>query len=332
MNATEKEIELGTKEIAKKVKLPKKFKEMLYTKLAIEFGSAILVFTYFIFLNLGYMYLASNIFEISLKICSGILVIGSIIAFEIAYRKDNSSVAVRGIEILALGILTLFLPYIYLYRGLLFKFVYSLSSLYIAVYYVIKSLIICKMYVMNYSSGLSDVKDIILEEEVDYLNEINKRKFEETRELDESEGKISKKEKMSKISLNSFRKFNKKKNNVQNENDTNDNIEISKEVKAVVKEENKNDSEVTEKSKKVKKTSSKNIEKVNEDVKKKEKTKENLDIGSNCESESEIVEDKEVQKNPPKKATKKRNPKKRKKNAVKSLATMRKNNKEDGDK
>jgi len=322
MNATEKEIELGTKEIAKKVKLPKKFKEILYTKLAIEFGSAILVFAYFIFLNLGYMYLTSNIFEMSLKIFSGILVIGSIITFEFAYRKDTTSIAIRGIEVLTLGILTLFLPYIYLHRGLIFKFVYSLSSLYIAVYYFIKSLIICKIDITNYTSGLSDVKDIILEEEIDYLNEINMRKFEETRELDESGDKKLKNEKRSRKKYNYLKKINKMKSSIQNENNISDNSGISEDSNNEIKEVAKN----------VKKKSDKNIESQRDDIKNEDIPKENSDAKSNVESESQIGENKKCQENITRKTTKKKNSKKRKKNAVKSMATMKKNNEEDGDK
>ena len=189
------------KEIAKKIKIPKDVKEKIYTKLFKNFLIAIVILVYFIFLNLGYSRLDKNVFKSDLNIFAGILIISTIAIFEIAYRKDNGEIALHGVELLVLSILTLFLPYVYLYRGIVFKFIYSFSAIYIAIYYVIKAIIIYGIEIRKYKASLSDVKELINKEKVEtYLDEKNERKF---KDLDEDElQKLKEKEKNTKKKSN----------------------------------------------------------------------------------------------------------------------------------
>ncbi len=83
-----------------------------------------------------------EIYSQNLKICSILLILATIIVFlKLHIKKDNETekIAIHGIELLGLGILTLFMPYVYICRGMIFKFLYSFSSMYIAIYYSIKA-------------------------------------------------------------------------------------------------------------------------------------------------------------------------------------------------
>lgn len=216
MDTTEKEIEMGTSVIATKIKPPKEVREKMYTKIVKEFWMAILIFAYFAFLNYGYTQMTPEVYSENLKICSILLILATIIVFEIAYRKDNGEIAIHGIELLGLGILTLFMPYVYICRGMVFKFLYSFSAMYIAIYYSVKALIVYELELKKYITNLSDIKEIIESKEVSYLNERNERKFAEIRNFDEEvEQKIENNIK-NKKKFNRFKRI-KKINNKQEE-------------------------------------------------------------------------------------------------------------------
>ena len=217
MDTTEKEIEMGANVIATKIKPPKEVKERIYTKIVKEFWMAILIFAYFAFLNYGYTKMMPEVYSQNLKICSILLILATIIVFEIAYKKDNGEIAIHGIELLGLGILTLFMPYVYICRGMIFKFLYSFSSMYIAIYYSIKALIVYEIEIKKYITNLSDVKEIVESKEVSYLNEKNERKFAEIRNFDEE---VEQKVENNKKSRKKFDKLKRiiKSNNKQEKN------------------------------------------------------------------------------------------------------------------
>lgn len=239
MDTTEKEIEMGANAIATKVKLPKEQKEKIYAKLVKEFWMAIAIFIYFIFVNVSYGKLEDNMYINCLKACAGILICFTIVMFEIAYRKDSGVIALHSVEILVLAILTLFMPYIYFYRGLALRFLYSFSSMYIAIYYAIKALIIYQIEVKKYISGLSDVKEIILDEDVSYLDEKNERKFEDVRKFDEEIEKKIEENKKNKRKIDLIRKENKKRRS-QKKLDENENAEETSKEAEAIKESNQN--------------------------------------------------------------------------------------------
>lgn len=239
MDTTEKEIEMGANAIATKVKLPKEQKEKIYAKLVKEFWMAIAIFIYFIFVNVSYGKLEDSIYINCLKVCAGILICSTIVMFEIAYRKDSGVIALHSVEILVLAILTLFMPYIYFYRGLALRFLYSFSSMYIAIYYAIKALIIYQIEVKKYISGLSDVKEIILDEDVSYLDEKNERKFEDVRKFDEEIEKKIEENKKNKRKIDLIRKENKKRRS-QKKLDENENTEETSKEAEAIKESNQN--------------------------------------------------------------------------------------------
>lgn len=167
-------------ELATKVKVPKEVKEGIYDKLFKNVCIAIVVLLYFMFLNMGYIAENIGIFENDLHTFAGILIISTIVVFEIAYRRDSSDIALVGVELLCVSVITLFMPYVYLHRGVLLKFIYSIFSLYMTVYYLVKCLVIYVIEVKKYRANLSDIKEIVVDEsKKTYLDEKNERKFEE---------------------------------------------------------------------------------------------------------------------------------------------------------
>ena len=228
MESTDKEVEVK-KNIINKIKVPKEQKEKIYVKIFKEFGIAILIFIYFLFLDLGYIRVEESAFKNDLHTFAGILVISAVLLFESAYRKDSNEVAIHGVEVLVLAILTLFMPYIYFYRGISFKFLYSISPIYIAAYFSVKSFVIYNMEVKKYRDSLSDVKEILNDDEKSYLDEENKKKFDEIKlENEEPTRKSNTKKKMAKI-INENKKTTpgkrgrKKKAEVENiQNEDND--------------------------------------------------------------------------------------------------------------
>ncbi len=177
MEENDKENQIS-QELATKIAIPKPIREAIYTKLFKNLIIAILIFIYFIFLNLGYIRLNRDVFETDLHMFDGILIISTIIVFELAYRKDSGEIALYGVELLVLSILTLFLPYVYFHRGFLAMTLYAFSAMYISIYYVIKCIFIYIREVRKYKNGLSDIKEIVSKEEnASYLDEKNYRKF-----------------------------------------------------------------------------------------------------------------------------------------------------------
>lgn len=209
MDTPEKEIK-STKELAKElasvVKVSREQKEKIYTKLFINFVIAIIIFVYFFGLNYLFEKTTGEKFEEIIHIISCVLVVGLIAEIEIAYRKDSNRLAIHGIELFCITMLTLFMPYVFLHRGQTFKFLFSISSMFIAIYYSLKCLIIYIVDMKKYKNELSDVKEIIKDDKKgSYLDEKSKRKFsnkaepvveEEKEVIQEKDSRIVKLEKM----------------------------------------------------------------------------------------------------------------------------------------
>lgn len=194
MGEIDKEIEF-TNDLATKIKVPKNIREAIYTKLFKNLCMAISIFIYFIFVNLGYMRLDAEVFEADLHMFAAILIVFTILIIEMSYKKNDKELALCAVEVLVLSIITLFMPYVFFHRGTVLKFLYGSSAIYISIYYVIKCIVIYVKEVKKYKEGLSDIKEIIEDNEPEsYLEESNERKFENYQ--DEDEMKMREKEDM----------------------------------------------------------------------------------------------------------------------------------------
>jgi len=126
---------------------------------------AIGVMCYFMILN--YAYTRMNIERLTgdIEVFSGTFLVLGILALEEAYKKDSGQIAVTAIELIVLSIHSLSIMHI----TTLFKYdfrVYLLTSSYIiAIYYVLKAIIIYTKERKSYLKGLSDIPEIVKEEE-----------------------------------------------------------------------------------------------------------------------------------------------------------------------
>ena len=137
-----------------KEEIKKHFKINLFSCLI----GAIIVLLYFVVLN------AVNVlenFDLYVKISYIMLIIISIVMFEVAYKKSKKEIMIIGIEIIALAIHTLLLGRTSQEDGKL----YILSTSYIwPTYYCLKAVIIYTIENRRKLKQISDISDIVKEE------------------------------------------------------------------------------------------------------------------------------------------------------------------------
>ena len=159
-------------EIEEKRKLPKNLKDKISTKIFQDLVVAVIIMAYFCIINITYYKLESYKFEEYLKYFALGIILFTVISFEIAYRKNSINIGIIGIELLACGILTLYIPYIFLHTTSALRVSIMILPAFLVVYYGIKSIIIFKQNQFQYRSNLSDVKEIVKEtEKSSYLDE-----------------------------------------------------------------------------------------------------------------------------------------------------------------
>jgi len=157
----EENIQKIQEELENKHKLPQNTKENMNRKMQINILVAITIMLYFYFLNLGFMNKEQFSFLSDLKTFSMIILTGTIILFELAYKKDDGRYCIFGIESLILAIMTLFFTYIAVFMSDKFKIILVICSLLFAVYYTGKSIIIFVKTKREYNKNKSDVKHIV---------------------------------------------------------------------------------------------------------------------------------------------------------------------------
>lgn len=176
------------KEIDEKTKLPYEIKDKIKTAVFTNITIASLIIIYFIFIVLGSMGVIEGIRPMDLKIFSFLFLAIAIVLFEIAYRKGNGNLAIYGIEFLAVAIFSLFLAYIIFDLDENYKKNYLLVNVFIACYYILKSIFISVRIKGEYMNSISDVKEIVKKEK-------RKNDFSEDIEKVEEEKHIEKNKK-----------------------------------------------------------------------------------------------------------------------------------------
>lgn len=147
----------------KKNKISKEKLEEIYGLVFKNIAIAAVVIIYFIFLNLGQMNIKPDIYQTDLKVFSITSLLISIVLFEKAYKKDSGEIAIYGIEMLILAIVTLSLIYINLMFSSRYVFIVNSISCIFAIYYLIKSVIV---YIKKRKKCyIDDMKEIINKEE-----------------------------------------------------------------------------------------------------------------------------------------------------------------------
>ena len=158
-------IEKIEQEINEKTKIPHEIKEKIKKEVFTNIAIASIIILYLIFIILGSKGSTKNVRTTDLNIFCMLFLGVAIYLFEIAYRKDNGKLAIYGIESLIIAIFTLFLPYIIFELNEENKKYYLTASIFVAAYYIIKSLIISiKIKNKHMNSNISDVKEIVKKE------------------------------------------------------------------------------------------------------------------------------------------------------------------------
>lgn len=285
------EVENIQKEISTKIKLPKEEKQKIYKKIFVNLLIALSVLIYFIFLNLGYMRLEKEVFENDLKVFAVILICSTIYFIEKAYKTDRGTYLSYAIELFVLSIITLYMPYVYYYQNTLAQLIFTTSAVYIFIYYAIKSIVIYVINKNRYIKGESDVKDIIKDEKVSYLDEESSKKFENAN-LNEDYNRQKEIEK-------EYKEKQRIKTILKNNMKTSDNY-------------NKKSEDKEEKSKAKSNTKSKSNSKTKKKATKKEENEKAIDKKDKEEKEEIVVEEKSKEKPKSKSSTSKTTTKRKK--------------------
>lgn len=148
------------KQIEEAKKIPVELKERIMQNTYKNIMTANMIFIYVIFLNLGYKNINKNIFIKDLKVFSISLLIVSILLIEKAYKSKNKKTAVTAVEVLIIGIVTLFLQYAYFSSYKIYNYMATIMAVVFAVYYILKSVYNFLVTRRNFRNNISDIKEI----------------------------------------------------------------------------------------------------------------------------------------------------------------------------
>ena len=150
-------------DLKQKKKLPKEESKKINKVLLKNFIIAGLILIYFIFLNLGFINIKSDVYVTDLKVFGMCILLFAVALIENAYKKENGETALYGVEMIVLAIVTIGLIYAKLMFSSQYAYIVVGASYIFLAYYLIKSMIIYikrkKQYFIN------DMKEIIKEEE-----------------------------------------------------------------------------------------------------------------------------------------------------------------------
>lgn len=126
---------------------------------------AIILLAYFFLIPvIQNKFLNENIFEY-LRIPATVFFLLTLIFLEMSYKKDSGKVFLRGIEFAIISAHTLSIQYIITKYNINLQLYLTISSYVFAIYYVLKSIIIYTKMRREYLKSLSDISDIVKEEE-----------------------------------------------------------------------------------------------------------------------------------------------------------------------
>ena len=149
----------------KSKKIPKEISQEILKKIFINLIIAIAIMGYFAILNYSYDKINQDNLVNIIEICSGVLLLICLILFEVSYKKDSGTLAITAIEFLVLTFHSLLIIHIITRYEYQFQFYILTSSYIIAIYYVLKSIILYTKGRREYLKGLSDISEIVKKEE-----------------------------------------------------------------------------------------------------------------------------------------------------------------------
>ena len=271
----------------KNKKIPKEISQEILKKIFFNLIIAIGIMIYFAILNYSYDKINQDNLVNIIEICSGVLLLICLILFEVSYKKDSGTLAITAIEFLVLTFHSLLIIHIITRYEYQFQFYILTSSYTIAIYYVLKSIVLYTKGRREYLKGLSDISEIVKKEEP------IKKEAKKQNPSEEEKKKIQHKPKSAKVG--------KKKKDTENK----------QEVKKKSKNSKKDEEKVEAKKPQTKTTKKASTRKTKSKSEPKVKT-EKIDDKSEKESKvkDEEVKEEVVKEKAEKKPTKKRTNKK----------------------
>ena len=197
-------------EIEEKRKLPQEVKENIKTNIFHSLIAAVIILAYLAAINVLYYSFEQDVFEYYMKYFALGIIIVTVIDIELAYRKDSKKLWLIGVELLVCGILSLYIPYIYLHTTAYLRNCVMILPAGLLIYYAFKSLIIFKQNQFKYRNNLSDVRDLLNDDErKSYLDEKSTKTYRAKMEEEEEIRKVI----IKRQKLRSEQKNKKTKNN-----------------------------------------------------------------------------------------------------------------------
>lgn len=197
-------------EIEEKRKLPQNVKENIKTNIFHSLIAAAIILAYLAAINVMYYSFEQKIFEHYMKYFALGIIIITVIDIELAYRKDSKKLWLIGVELLACGILSLYIPYIYIHTTAYLRNCVMVLPAVLLIYYAFKSIIIFKQNQFKHRNNLSDVRDLLNDDErKSYLEEKSTKTYRAKMEEEEEIRKVI----IKRQKLRSEQKNKKAKNN-----------------------------------------------------------------------------------------------------------------------
>ena len=205
-------VELMQEKIAEQRKIPNELKQKLDIMTLRNLLISIVIMIYMIVVNLLFINESEEVFSRSIKTSAITLAVLDIILFEISYKKESITLTVHAIELLCFSLFILSIPYVYFYMNPVIRSILMLSSIFLAIYYVAKAMVIHIVESNRYRNNLSDVLEILQDdsENESYLDEYDLSKEEIVSEVEEMKEKIKIEKDILKASKNSSNKKGEK--------------------------------------------------------------------------------------------------------------------------
>ena len=149
-------------------------------KLFINIILAVGIIAYFTILNYIYAEIDQKSILNIVEICSGVLLLISLILLEVSYKRDSGTIAILGIEFLVLAFHSLSIKYVITKYDYQFQFYLLTSSYIFAIYYILKAIVVYTKARNEYLKTLSDIPEIVKKDEP-IKKEAKKRNNEEVK-------------------------------------------------------------------------------------------------------------------------------------------------------
>lgn len=177
----------------KKRTLPKEISQEILKKIFRNLLRAIGIMFYFIILNLAHSTMKQERLIGDIEVFAGVFLVVGIVLLEMAYKRDNGSMGITGVEFLFLSLHSLSIMHIISLFQYDFRFYLLTSSYVFSIYYVFKSILLYTKGRKEYLESLSDISEIVKKEEP-IKKEAKKKETEPQETEKEAEQQETKKE------------------------------------------------------------------------------------------------------------------------------------------